>query len=278
MNISVGAGRLHWDFPALCAAMSSPFADTEVDRYRAPALDKGLDILELLSEQAQGLTRAEIVKAMGRSPSEIYRMLERLVARDYVTRSTEGDRYALSLKLFVLAHRHPPVNRLVAQAQPVIEAFATAVEQSGHLGLYDRGNITVVAQVDSPHKLGFALRLGARVSLVDTASGHVLLAFQSAERRAEMLAAHEALEGEIPLAEAELQARLARVRADGGWVGASLQTEGVTDLSMPVLGPDGHAVAVLTCPFIRRIDRHPGPDIGATRVRLAAAASALSIS
>ena len=43
-------------------------ADTSADRYRAPALDKGLDILELLSEYPDGLTRAEIVKALGRSP------------------------------------------------------------------------------------------------------------------------------------------------------------------------------------------------------------------
>ena len=69
------------------------------DRYRAPALDKGLDILELLSEQPQVLTRAEIVKAMGRSPSEIYRMLERLVARHYVARSPEGDRSPRSPRL-----------------------------------------------------------------------------------------------------------------------------------------------------------------------------------
>lgn len=61
-------------------------ADTSADRYRAPALDKGLDILELLSEYPDGLTRAEIVKALGRSANEIYRMLERLVARQYVTR------------------------------------------------------------------------------------------------------------------------------------------------------------------------------------------------
>lgn len=56
------------------------------EKYRAPALDKGLDILELLSEQSDGLTRTEIVKAMGRGPSEIYRMLERLVARGYAPR------------------------------------------------------------------------------------------------------------------------------------------------------------------------------------------------
>lgn len=89
---------------------------TPEDRYRAPALDKGLDILELLAAQPQGLTRAEIIKEIERSASEIYRMLERLVARQYVMRTQEGDRYALSLKLFALAHMHPPMQRLINQA------------------------------------------------------------------------------------------------------------------------------------------------------------------
>ena len=154
------------------------------DRYRAPALDKGLDILELLAEQPQGLTRGEIVKAMGRSPSEIYRMLERLVARHFVTRSLEGDRYALSLKLFVLSHRHPPIQRLVSHALPAMDRFAKAAEQSCHLGVYDRGNIVVVGQVHGPNNWGMSLRLGVKVNLVDTGSGHALLAFQSAARRA----------------------------------------------------------------------------------------------
>jgi DNA-binding IclR family transcriptional regulator len=47
----------------------------DADRYRAPALDKGLDILELLAEQKEGLTRAEITKLLGRNASEMYRML-----------------------------------------------------------------------------------------------------------------------------------------------------------------------------------------------------------
>src|ERR1700761_2221029 len=64
----------------------------DTDRYRAPALDKGLDILELLAEQKDGLTRAEITKLLGRNASEMYRMLERLVARQYVGRSAGGRR------------------------------------------------------------------------------------------------------------------------------------------------------------------------------------------
>jgi DNA-binding IclR family transcriptional regulator len=241
------------------------------DRYRAPALDKGLDILELLAEQPLGLTRAEIVKAMGRGPSEIYRMLERLVARRYVTRSPEGDRYALSLKLFVLSQRHPPTQRLVGHALPAMDRFAKAAGQSCHLVVYDRGNLVVVAQAHGPNNWGMSLRLGVKVNLVDTASGHVMLAFQTEARRAEMLGEHEILEGEIGAPEAALHATLARVRAQGYWQGDSRQAYGVVDLSMPLLGPQGEALAVLTCPFIRRIDRHVGASVDETRGLLARA-------
>jgi DNA-binding IclR family transcriptional regulator len=247
------------------------------NRYRAPALDKGLDILELLAEQPNGLTRAEIVKAMSRSPSEIYRMIERLVARRYVTRSVEGDRYALSLKLFVLSQRHPPIQRLVTRALPAMDLFAKAAEQSCHLGVYDRGNIIVVAQVHGPNNWGLSLRLGVKVNLVDTGSGHVMLAFQSDEHRAEMLGEHEVLEGEVKLPETELRRLLARVRKLGYWQGDSQQAYGVIDISMPVLGPNGGALAVLTCPFIRRIDRHVGASVDAARDLLREAAGGLSL-
>jgi len=250
--------------------------NTDNDRYRAPALDKGLDILELLAEQPHGLTRAEIVRAMGRSQSEIYRMLERLVVRQYVTRSTEGDRYALSLKLFVLGSRHPPVQRLVARALPLMDGFCKASEQSCHMTVHDRGNLTVVAQVNSPSIWSLSLRLGARVSLLDTGSGHVLLAFQPEHLRLEMLREHEPMDGETPIDTADLDTMLNKVRSSGGWQGKSRQAEGVIDLSLPVFGPNDEAVAVLTCPYVRRIDRHIGVDVDTTREMLREAATALS--
>src|SRR6218665_2210676 len=89
----------------------------ELDKYRAPALDKGLDILELLASTEETLSQAEIAKSLDRSPNEIYRMLDRLVRRDYVRR-TSGDRYELTLKLFELAHARPPLHRLGSHAAP----------------------------------------------------------------------------------------------------------------------------------------------------------------
>jgi DNA-binding IclR family transcriptional regulator len=247
------------------------------ERYRAPALDKGLDILELLAQQPQGLTRAEIVKEMDRSASEIYRMLERLVVRQYVTRSLSGDRYALSLKLFALANRHPPINRLINQSLPVMDEFARLAEQSCHLGVYDRGNVLIAAQINSPRGWSFSLHRGARVGLMDTASGHVLLAFSDAADMERMLAEHTALDGEVPITRAKLQTTLDGIRTLGYLERDSQQSFGVVDISFPIMGPDNCALAALTCPYIRRIDTHVGPDLSQAHELLSRAAQTLSL-
>ena len=163
----------------------------DLDRYRAPALDKGLDILELLAREDEGLSQAEIAKALGRTPNEHYRMLERLVRRGYVFRNA-SDRYELTLKLFGLAHFHRPIRRLVSQATPLMSALAARTMQANHLAVYDRASVTVIAQMDAPGYWGMAIRVGARVGLFNTGSGHVLLAFRSAEERAAMIAEQEA--------------------------------------------------------------------------------------
>jgi DNA-binding IclR family transcriptional regulator len=260
--------------PSTGAVADAPSAD---ERYRAPALDKGLDILELLAAQPQGLTRAEIVKEMDRSASEIYRMLERLVARQYVMRNPSGDRYALSLKLFALANMHPPLSRLINQALPIMDDFARKAEQSCHMGVYDRGNVLISAQINSPRGWSFSVQRGARVGLLDTASGHLLLAYAEEGSYQRMLAEHTPLDGEVPITEAELASTLAGIRQQGYLERDSAQSYGVVDISFPILGPDKTALATLTCPYIQRIDRHVGPAMPAVREYLRAAAAALSL-
>ena len=67
------------------AGHSGPKSSEESDEgsqqlYAAPALEKGLDILELLSRQEAGLTRRDIAERLGRSVSEVFRLSASLVA------------------------------------------------------------------------------------------------------------------------------------------------------------------------------------------------------
>jgi DNA-binding IclR family transcriptional regulator len=243
-------------------------------RYRAPALDKGLDILELLAASDESYSQAEIAKALGRSPNEIYRMLDRLVRRGYVHKIS-GERYELSLKIFALSHQHAPMRRLVSQSIPVMRRFARAASQSCHLAVYDRGGVTVVAQIDSPTYWGLSIRVGARVSLFNTGSGHVLLAFKSPRERAFMLAEHEDLQTgrELPPA---FEAQLAQIRQQGYESMPSLQIEGVQNLSVPLRGPEGSSLAAFTCPFVKQIDSRGRPDLAQVIDLLKAAGQELS--
>jgi DNA-binding IclR family transcriptional regulator len=233
----------------------------DLDKYRAPALDKGLDILELLAATEDGLSQAEIAKALDRSPNEIYRMLDRLVRRAYVRR-TSADRYELTLKLFELAHMTPPIRRLVSQATPVLRRFARDAEQAVHLVIHDRNILVVVAQVDSPDYWNVSVRVGSRISLVNTGSGHVFLAFASDEERALMLEDRERRKPEKLTA--ALWDRLAGVREQGYEIMASLQVSGVTNLSVPIFGPLGTVIAALTCPYTDRLDTKDAPDQAAS--------------
>jgi DNA-binding IclR family transcriptional regulator len=248
--------------------------DSDGDRYRAPALDKGLDILELLSGVDGGLTQAEISKKLGRSPNEFYRMLDRLVRRGYVTR-LDGDRFSLTLKLFGLAQLHAPVRRLGSFATPIMRELAEITSQANQLVVFDRGSAVVIAQQEAPGYWGISIRVGSHISLFDTGSGHVLLAFRPEEERQMMIAEH-VRSTDKPDQPREFFDRLDQVRDRGYEMMASLQTAGVYNLSAPVLAPDGKAIAALTIPYITVINQPSAPDITRTIELLLGAAQRLS--
>ena len=64
-----------------------------------------------------------------------------------------------------------------------------------------------------------------------------------------------------------LAQRLEIVRGQGYETMPSAQVSGVSNLSVPIMGPLGTVIAVLTCPYTERLDRRDAPDM-ATALRL----------
>ena len=226
----------------------------EASQYSAPALEKGLDILELLADSPSGLTQNQIATRLDRSASELFRMVEVLARRGFVGRSPSDGTYSLTLKLFELAHRQPPVKRLLAVALPLMHELARATRQSNHLVVLHEQRILVVAQVDSPEPMGFSVRLGAHFDFrADRVSSRVHTAFQDDERRAEMI--EQMLENDPkPPSRSRLAARVALIRKQGYEEHISDTLPGITDLCFPILDRAGHAVATLTQPYLHQRD------------------------
>lgn len=183
--------------------------------YAVPALDKALDILEALADEGGGLSQGEIAALVGRTPSQVFRVLQRLERRGWIVREKPSGLYLLSTKMLELAHRHPPLRGLVALALPLLREVTDAVHQSCNLSILDAGRVRVVAQVESPAAFGFRVRVGAEFP-IDTPAGRVLT-----------------------------------FGAPGGYLRAddSLQP-GITDLVAPVVDRDGTTVAAITVPYI----------------------------
>jgi DNA-binding MarR family transcriptional regulator len=76
--------------------------------YSTPALEKGLDILELFASTPGGLTVSEVARMLNRTVSEIFRMLLCLEQRGYLSQSKNREKYHLTLRIFRLAQEHLP--------------------------------------------------------------------------------------------------------------------------------------------------------------------------
>jgi len=241
-------------------------------KYSAPALEKGLDILELLASEDSGLILSEIARALSRSVGEIFRMLAVLEQRGYVAQDSGSGRYMVTTFLFELAHRLPTVRRLTAVAAPRMQALAREIRQSVHLGIITNNEVLVVGQCDSPTANVMSVRLGAVIELWNASSGRVIMAHLP-EDEVDMLFADVPLP--VGVSRADLERDLKKIRADGHEVRDSFVVRGIVNVSAPVLDHSGQAIAALTVPHIER--KGDPVSFETCRLKVISAARELSI-
>lgn len=225
--------------------MATKDSASRASRYRAPALEKGLDVIELLAAEKSPLTLSEISQRLGRSAGELFRMLQVLEFKGFITIAENGAGYVLTNKLFALAMTQAPVRSLVETALPIMRKLVQDIGQSAHIAVASEDQIVVISRIERPGDLGFSVRIGYRRDITGATSGLVLFAFQNEETRKLWLKRCK-LKGE---AAEEFVARANAVRARGHHEAASHFVRGITDVSAPILRGDT-AVAALTVPFV----------------------------
>ncbi len=243
--------------------------------YAAPALSKGLDILELMTTKAEGLNLGEIAKKLGRSKGEIFRMLVVLEERGYITLDSEADVYSLTLKVFELAHQHPHVKRLTSAAAPVMRKLSRTTDQSCHLVTYYNGQGIVVVQQDSPTERTLSVRQGAHAALANTCSGHLHLAYANPALLEEMFSAQTGKNKKL-LTRALVSRIRKRIRESGFEKVKSQQIQGVIDIGYPIFDYSGHMLAALCIPFLEYLDESQRVSFDEAQRHLESASRAIS--
>src|SRR6478736_2314687 len=92
--------------------------------YTAPALEKGIDIVELLAGEQSGLTISEIAFRLERSLSEIFRIAVVMERRQWLQKDPESARYSVTYRMLELAHRGTPAQAMSLAAAPVMSQLS----------------------------------------------------------------------------------------------------------------------------------------------------------
>src|SRR6186713_2523282 len=202
--------------------------------YSAPALEKGIEIVELLADEPAGLTIVEIANRLRRSMNEVFRIIVVMGRHGWLDKNPETDRYSVTYHLLEMATRATPARSLTNVAGPIMSTHAAQTNQSCHLVVRAGGRGMIIHREENASlQGGFALRPGAYVDLARSCSGHVLLAFAPDHL-------YDTIVGQLPRPLswplARLETRIAQVRRRGYEVQASSRTAGVTDIGFPIFG------------------------------------------
>ena len=226
--------------------MSSTKTD---NRYRAPALEKGLDILELLSSTDTPLSMPQIAVELSRSKGEIFRMATVLESRGYIERVEGTEKFVVTNRLFELGMQNPPKRNLVEVSGPPMHDLAESIGQSCHLAVASGDQIVVIYGTEALGYVSFSVRMGHRLPLLESASGRTLLAFQESNIQEEWLKFEK-----NTARQAAYRKRVTMIQNRGYEEAASEVINGILDISAPIFsGQSKGAIASLTMPLMKHL-------------------------
>ncbi|HET9864371.1 MAG TPA: IclR family transcriptional regulator [Steroidobacteraceae bacterium] len=243
-------------------------------RYSAPALEKGIDIIEQLAEAESGLTVSEISQRLARPMSELFRVIIVLERRGWLQKDPETARYSVTYQVLKLAHRGTPSQSLTLAASPVMHELSGRIDQSCHLVALSGTHGLVILRQENPRRhANLSVRTGATIDLATSCSGRILLAHLDSRERDDLLTRLPRSRG---TSRDKLLRILERIRRQGYAVQPSPITAGVTDVGYPVRGFDGKVMAALTVPYLHVLDKSLPATVEQTRRQVEDAARRIS--
>ncbi|WP_159007187.1 IclR family transcriptional regulator [Bradyrhizobium sp. S69] len=155
---------------------------TRPDAGPSGLLERTLGVLELLSDNAQGMLLFEIAEALQIPRSATHRVLTSLVEHGYVRQERQQGAYQLTAKIASLAFTFLTGSGITDFAQPILDRVARECGELVRLAMIDGKELIWVAKAQgSPHGLRYDPDMGQVGRLSCSASGHAWLACLSDE-------------------------------------------------------------------------------------------------
>lgn len=194
-----------------------------------PALENGLDLLELIFANPQALTQKQIATLTQKPASTTFRLLTCLEQRGYLQRGEQDGCYRPTLKLYGLAQLEPAYQRFRDIATTPLRDLSVAIGESCHLSVLDDGRVRVLVNQPSPHTHSLNVLAGSQYSAAHTASGRLLLAHLPEDQCRAILDSRGDITSLNQAEQETLWHQLRQLRRKGWSISPSNLTPGVLD-------------------------------------------------
>jgi DNA-binding IclR family transcriptional regulator len=216
--------------------------------FQVPNLDRGLSILELLSQHPDGLILSELCRQLEIPKKSGSRILATLEHRGFVKKNEKTLAFSLTSRLLRLGCGVVCEQNLIEEALDDMRELRDATGESVQLNALVDGQGVVLDYVASRNQIRLVVDPGTRYELHCTAPGKVHLAWLPERERERLLK-------DLPLPKytgttittlRQLRQELETIRKQGYGVDRSEGLDGVRCVSAPIFGRNGQAIAALT--------------------------------
>ncbi|NUL45449.1 IclR family transcriptional regulator [Cellulosimicrobium funkei] len=222
-------------------------------------LDRLIRILGAFDADRPTLSVAALARRAAIPLPSAYRWVDRLTAAGLLERA-EGGAVGPGMRLWELASRSSPGTSLRQAAMPYMDDVQAVLRQHTQIAVLDSSGVLVLERLSARGAVPNQATIAGRMPTFTTSLGLVLLAFSRRHVSEAFLAAHADALGSplreiwhqggnarnvVNPTEAELRIRLAEVRQQGfAAVDGQVDSE-ATGVAVPVLSPEGQAIAAL---------------------------------
>lgn len=220
----------------------------ETGESQAPALQRGLTVLELLAARDEGATLSEISSALQLSPASIFRLTGVLEESGYIIREEPSRRFRLTRKLLLLAQPQHEGRSLVESCLPAMREVLQQTGETVQLCVMAGHECVMIEQLASTHPFKYIVDIGSRPPAYCAAPGKAMMAYLPEADLAAVLEAMklEKLTDRTLTTRKELLDDFAKVRTRGFAVDHGEHFDGIHCVAAPLLDRHGHAVAAIT--------------------------------
>lgn len=220
--------------------------------YTVPALETGLELLEMLFEAQEPLPQKTVASRLGKSVSSTFRLLNSLERNGFVFKDAATGNYALTLKIYGMAKLNSFYNRLVRMASGPMSNLACKVEESCHLSVLDADRIRIIYNQKSTARHSINLRTGETEDILESTSGRLMLAHMDEYVRASILTRNNIYLNMTRTQQKEFFKELKALGEQDYAVNPSHNTPGILDVSLLVVGEWSEHHLTLTLPCIKK--------------------------